>query len=101
MFSIVIVIGADILVACMERHARSRKRISAWHAEAKAAAWKKPSDIKVRFRSEDFLVGNRVIFDIGGNEYRIIVVAQYTAGVLDVRFAGDHKEYDRIDAARI
>lgn len=96
-----IVISADILVACMERHARSRKRIVAWHAEAKAAAWRTPNDIKLRFRSADFLPGNRVIFDIGGNEYRIIVVAQYTAGVLDVRFAGDHKEYDRVDAARI
>ncbi len=96
-----IVIGADILSACMQRHARSRKRIAAWHAEAKAATWKAPNDIKGRFRSADFLPGNRVIFDIGGNAYRIIVVAQYTAGVLDVRFAGDHKEYDRVDAARI
>lgn len=96
-----IVIGADILVACMERLARSRKRIASWHAEAKASVWKTPNDIKARFRSADILPGNRVIFDIGGNEYRIIVVAQYTAGVLDVRFAGDHKEYDRVDAARI
>lgn len=96
-----IVIGADILFACMERHARSRKRISAWHAEAKAAQWKTPKDIKSRFRSADFLPGNRVVFDIGGNEYRIIVVAQYTAGVLDIRFAGDHKEYARVDAARM
>ena len=85
----------------MDRHARSRKRIAAWNAEAKAAAWKTPRDIKRRFRSADILPGNRVVFDIGGNEYRIIVVAQYTAGVLDARFAGDHKEYDRIDAARI
>jgi mRNA interferase HigB len=97
----VIVIGADILVACMDRHARSRKRISVWHAEAKAATWRTPNDIKLRFRNADFLPGNRVVFDIGGNEYRIIVVAQYAAGVLDIRFAGDHKEYDRIDAARI
>lgn len=96
-----IVIGADILVACSDRHARSRKRISAWHAEAKTATWRTPHDIKVRFRSADFLPGNRVVFDIGSNEYRIIVVAQYAAGVLDVRFAGDHKEYNRIDAARI
>lgn len=96
-----IVIGADILVACMDRHARARKRISAWHAEARTAAWRTPQDIKVRFRSADFLPGNRVVFDIGGNEYRIIVVAQYAAGVLDIRFAGDHKEYDRVDAARI
>ena len=96
-----IVIGADILVSCMDRHARSRKRISAWHAEAKTATWRTPHDIKVRFRSADFLPGNRVVFDIGGNEYRIIVVAQYAAGVLDIRFAGDHKEYVRVDAARI
>ena len=96
-----IIIGADVLTTCMQRHARSRKRIAAWHAEARAATWAKPQDIKIRFRAADFLPGNRVIFDIGGNEYRIIVVAQYTAGVLDIRFAGDHKEYDRIDAARI
>ena len=96
-----IVIGADILVACMSRHARSRKRVSAWYAEAQAAAWKTPTDIKLRFRSADFLKGNRVIFDIGGNDYRIIVVAHYAAGVLNIRFAGDHKEYDRVDAARI
>ena len=94
-------IGADILIACMNGHACSRKRISAWHAEAKTTTWRTPHDIKVRFRNADFLPGNRVVFDIGGNEYRIIVVAQYAAGVVDVRFAGDHKEYDRIDAARI
>ena len=96
-----IVIGADILVACMDRHTRSRKRIAVWHAEAKTATWRTPKDIKLWFRSADFLPGNRVVFDIGGNEYRIIVIAQYAAGVIDVRFAGDHKEYDRVDAARI
>ncbi|HNR11692.1 MAG TPA: type II toxin-antitoxin system HigB family toxin [Thermodesulfobacteriota bacterium] len=70
----------------------------AWYAEAKAAVWSSPADIKAHFHSASVLAANRVVFNIAGNKYRLIVKINYAAKVVFIRFIGTHKEYDRIDA---
>lgn len=75
--------------------------MQAWFADIKHADWKKPSDIKNIHRNASFLSGNRVVFNIKGNTYRVIVVVQYSYGIVYIRFVGTHKEYDRIDAGTI
>ena len=84
-----------------EQHADSRTALEAWFHEAKAADWKEPQDIKRRYPAADILPGNRVVFDIKGNNYRLIVKIHYNTGIVFVRFVGTHAEYDKIDATTI
>ena len=77
----------------MRKHANARPSLSAWLAEAEVAEWKTPQDIKERYRSADFLSGNRVVFDIGGNNYRLVVLVRYHNGILLIQQIGTHAEY--------
>jgi len=79
----------------MRKHANARSPLAAWLEEAEDPEWKKPQDIKDRYRSADFLSGNRVIFDIGGNNFRLVVLVRYQNGVLLIQKIGTHAEYSR------
>jgi mRNA interferase HigB len=82
------------------RHRDAESPLKAWHFEAEHADWTKPQDIKDRYRSADF-VGSRVVFDIGGNKYRLIVHVSYAAHIVFVRWVGTHRDYDGIDVASV
>ncbi len=81
--------------------ADSKEPLEAWHAEAEAALWKNFGDIKRTYASASGVADNRVVFNIGGNKYRLIVKVNYFAGIVFVRFVGTHAEYDQIDARTI
>ncbi|CAN7428069.1 MULTISPECIES: type II toxin-antitoxin system HigB family toxin [unclassified Variovorax] len=83
------------------RHPASEQPLKAWHEEAKAAVWKTPQDIKDRYRSARFVGSNRVVFNIKGNDYRLIAAIAYRYEAVCVKFIGTHSEYDRIDAQPI
>jgi len=72
--------------------------LEAWYYEAKHAQWASPADIKALYRSASILKDNRVVFNIAGNKYRLIVRINYDSKTVFVRFIGTHREYDRIDA---
>lgn len=97
------VIKKGTLRAHWERPGRedSEDPLKAWYAEAKKAAWKTPADIKAKYRSASFVADNRVVFNIGGNKYRLVVHVNYEIGVVLVKFVGTHGEYNAIDAANI
>lgn len=84
-----------------ERHPQAEMPLRNWYAEACHAAWKTPADIKSAHRNASFLPGNRVVFNIKGNDFRLMVAARYTQGLMFVRFVGTHAEYDRVDATTI
>jgi mRNA interferase HigB len=67
----------------------------------RAADWSKPTDIKETFRSADILANHRVVFNIRGNKYRLVVAVHYRGKRIYIRFVGTHAEYDRIDAATV
>ncbi len=67
----------------------------------KQAQWKSPQSIKNEYSNASFLNKNRVIFNIKGNNYRIIVKINFDHQLVFIRFVGTHKEYDRIDAENI
>jgi mRNA interferase HigB len=67
----------------------------------RAADWSKPTDIKEMFRSADILANDRVVFNIGGNKYRLVVAVHYRGKRVYIRFVGTHPEYDRIDAVTV
>lgn len=64
-------------------------------SEAQSACWKTPQDIKDRYRSADFLDGNRVIFNIKGNHYRLVVKVRYQNGIAVIEWVGTHAQYDK------
>jgi len=84
-----------------EKHANSEQPLKAWFHEAKASNWKTFNDIKSRFPSADQLAGDRVVFNIKGNTYRLIVHIHYKTRIVFVRFVGTHAQYDKIDASTI
>ena len=95
------VIARATLVRFWEKHASAKIPLEAWFAEAKAASWSSPQEIKNRYASADFLADNRVVFNIRGNHYRLIVQIQYQAKIVWIKFVGTHDEYDKIDAATV
>jgi mRNA interferase HigB len=75
--------------------------LRAWYALASRAAWEKPADIKEAYRNASFVANNRVVFNIKGNDYRLVVAVHYNRGMMFIRFIGTHREYDSIDATKI
>ena len=91
----------DILVACYTTHPDSKSAFETWYAETKEATWKTTMDIKARYARASFLHGNRVVFNISGNNYRLIAVINYNLGIVEIRFADTHAVYDKVNAEKI
>jgi len=85
----------------LESHPDAEQPLRAWYTEAKKAIWNSPAEIKRIYRSVSIFSDNRVVFNIKGNTYRLVVVVEYSQGKMFIRFVGTHAEYDRIDATRI
>ena len=83
------------------RHPDAEVPLRAWYAIARRAQWRRPADVKAAYRSASFVAGNRVVFNIKGNDYRLVVAVHYNRGMIFIRFVGTHRQYDAIDAASI
>lgn len=79
----------------------SKAQLEAWHSEAKKARWNSPQDIKAQFRSASILKDNRVVFNIAGNKYRLIVAIDYKREACFIKFIGTHRQYDQINAETV
>jgi mRNA interferase HigB len=79
----------------------ARRQFDAWLAEALAADWRTPAAIKAKYASASIVGGNRVVFNISGNRFRLVVAINYRFGVVDIRFLGTHAEYDTIDVETV
>ena len=76
--------------------------LDTWYQQIKAGEWNSPSDIKRVFGSNvDFVENNRAIFNIKGNDYRLIAEINYRTQAAYVRFIGTHREYDKVDAGTV
>jgi mRNA interferase HigB len=83
------------------RHPDAGTPLRAWYAIARRAQWRNPAQLKAAYRSASFIAGNRVVFNIKGNAYRLVVAVHYNRGMMFVRFVGTHRQYDAIDAASV
>ena len=88
------VIAVSTLRAFWERHPDAEQPLKAWYEEATSAAWTQPADIKAQYRSASVLKNRRVVFNIKGNDYRLIVVVRYTSTTMFIRFVGTHESAD-------
>lgn len=83
------------------KHPDVEEALQAWYDDAERAQWKTPSDIKATYQSASFVSNHRVVFNIRGNHYRLIVHIHYNTQIVYIRFVGTHAEYDRVDALTI
>src|SRR3989304_5806465 len=81
-----------------QRHSDAKGPLEAWHAEASKASWQAPQDVKEEFGSASILKAGRVVFNIGGNKYRLIVSIDYGRQACFVKFIGTHRQDESIDA---
>jgi len=96
------VIARRTLRQFWERHPQAQRPIRAWFAVVNKARWKGPADVKRQFGvTVDFIGDNRLIFDLGGNKYRLIVHVSYAFGRVLVKFIGTHASYDRVDPEKV
>jgi len=74
----------------------SRSGLEAWYHEVLHFEWNNPNEIKMQYKSASIVGDNKVVFNICGNKYRLIVKINYPAGIVFIKFVGTHKQYDKI-----
>ncbi|MCB1825900.1 MAG: type II toxin-antitoxin system HigB family toxin [Candidatus Competibacteraceae bacterium] len=92
------VIAKRTLRQFWEQHPDAQGPLEAWHSEMEKAHWENPQQIKEQFGSASILKGGRVVFNIGGNKYRLVLAMDYRRQACYVKFVGTHRQYDAIDA---
>src|SRR6266700_2421905 len=102
-----IVIGTDMVENYFADHAghrgikAARSQYDAWLEIVIRAEWRNPEDVKASYPKASILKASRVVFNIKGNDDRLVAALQYRAGAMAIRFFGTHGEYDRIDAETV
>jgi mRNA interferase HigB len=102
-----IVIGTEIVERYFARRAghrgigAARSQYGAWRAIAATARWRTPDEVKRSHPRASILKSGRVVFNIKGNDFRLVAALNYSAGVIAIRFFGTHAEYDMIDAETV
>ncbi len=95
------IIARGALRAFWEIFQDSEQPLKAWYREARTADWASPRDVKGLYRNASIIGDNRVVFNIAGNKYRLIVKFNYPYRIGYIRFIGTHAEYDSIDPEKI
>lgn len=95
------IIAKSVLREFWRRHPDTEEPLQAWYDETERALWKSPIDIKQVYGSASILPNNRIVFNIRGNHYRLVVQIHYNTQIVYIRFIGTHVAYDQIDATTI
>ncbi len=99
-----IVVGTEVVENYLDAHAShkgikaARSQYNAWLDIVARSEWRNPEDIKASYPKASILKAGRVVFNIKGNDFRLIARVQYQAGIIAIRFFGTHAEYDKVDA---
>jgi mRNA interferase HigB len=96
------IIAKRTLIQFWEKHAQAERPLRAWYGVVDKASWSGPADVKAMFGATvDFVADNRLVFDIGGNKYRLVVHAADGYRRVLIKFVGTHAEYDKIDVETV
>ena len=96
-----IIANKQLLDDFVQLHSQAAKPLNKWVEDVKAAQWRNHADLKAMYPSADYVKNGRYVFNIGGNNYRLVAVVVFIGGVVNIRFVGTHKEYDKIDCTTI
>jgi len=95
------ILSRSTLRDCWEKHPDIEEALKTWYYEASHTNWQSPADIKANHRNASIIANNRVVFNVKGNSYRLIVSIRYDIGIIFIRFIGTHAEYDKVNAETI
>jgi mRNA interferase HigB len=95
------VAGREFFEAFIKIRPDAEGLLRAWYHEVKSATWKSPIDVKAKYGQASILKNSRVVFNIGGNKYRLVVAVNYGVGLIRVRWVGTHQAYDKINAEEV
>lgn len=95
------IISKRTIILFYEKYPDAKTPLEIWYSDAKKAAWKTPQEIKNYDRSASVIGDNRIVFNIKGNDYRLIVHVDYLRGFMRVKFVGTHEQYNKIDAEKV
>lgn len=84
-----------------DKYPASMTPLQVWYKDTVQATWQTPNDVKAQYGNASVVGNNRVVFNIKGNDFRLVVAINYSAGIVYIRFVGTHKQYDTINAATI
>ena len=96
-----IIANKELLERFVRSHANVIKPLNKWITEVRRAKWSNHNDLKQMFPNADYVKNGRYVFNIGGNNVRIVAVVLFVGGVMVIRFIGTHSEYDKIDCSTI
>lgn len=92
------IIATSVLVNYYQRYPETEQPLKAWIAEVRKAQWQTAHDIKSQYKNASILKNRRVVFNIKGNEHRLIVAIAFRMGAVYIKFIGTHAEYDKLNA---
>ncbi len=96
------IVAKRTLIEFWEKHPHAKTPLSIWHHAVEKATWAGLADVKAHYGAAvDFVSDNRLIFDISGNKYRLVVHVSYAFKAVLIKFVGTHAEYDRIDPTTV
>jgi mRNA interferase HigB len=95
------IIAKRVLREFWEKHRDCEQYLKTWYQTANSSDWKSPNDIKQTYANASIIANNRVVFNIKGNDYRLVVKFNYQRQWAFIRFIGTHREYDKIDSTTI
>lgn len=95
------VIAVKTLKTYCENYPQAKQPLLSWCEEVESASWNSPNELKVQYRNASVLSSKRVVFNIHGNSYRLIIDIEYRLKIVFIVWFGTHSEYDRIDAKKI
>lgn len=92
------IIAVRTLKLFWKKYPDAEQALKSWFEIVKGSSWHTPNDVKDVFRSADILPNNRIVFNIKGNSYRLVVKVHYDFQIVFIRFIGKHSDYDKINA---
>jgi mRNA interferase HigB len=84
-----------------QQHSDAEQPLRAWYHNVKLATWRTPADVKNAYRNASLIGNNRVVFNVKGNDYRLVAVVHYQQVIVYIRFVGTREQYDRVDATTV
>ena len=95
------IISKNTLIKFYKKTPSSEQALKSWYSEAKKASWSSPNDVKALYKNASIISGKRVVFNIKGNDYRLIVDIEYNLKIIFIVWIGTHKEYEKINVKKI
>ena len=95
------IISIKVLKEFIDKHPQSKSSLEAWWNEAKVANWQNSQQIKEKYASASFVGNNRVVFNIKGKDFRLVVAVAYRFGAIYIKFVGTHEEYNKINVETV